>query len=161
VNRIALIISLLAIVYALSGCGNQSPTFTPETVTPSTEPLATVPVEAPNVEDQASLLLALQSSGATAEVVDTVIQDFFTPEGSIVMVNGESVQVFEYESVEAMESEASQVASDGSSVGTSMMMWIDAPHFYRAGRIIVLYVGSNTTVLTLLDNVMGSQFAGR
>lgn len=160
-NRIALIISLLATAYALSGCGNQSPTFTYETVAPSAEPLATVPVEAPSVEDQASLLLALQTSGATAEVVDTVIQDFFTPEGSIVMVNGESIQVFEYESPAAMEEEASQVAPDGGSVGTSMMMWVDAPHFYKAGRIIVLYVGSDITVLGLLDDLMGPQFAGR
>lgn len=60
-----------------------------------------------------------------------------------------------------MENEASQVAPDGGSIGTSMVTWVDTPHFYKAGRIIVLYVGSDETVLGLLAKVMGAQFAGR
>jgi hypothetical protein len=141
---VSLLLALLA--YILSGCGNGA--------TPS-------PTGAPVVEDQASLLVALQAAGATAEVADTIIQDFFTPEGSIIKVNGQDVQVFEYESAEAMEAEAAQVAPDGGSVGTAMMMWMDAPHFYKTGRILVLYVGSDTTVPGLLENVIGPQFAGQ
>lgn len=38
---------------------------------------------------------------------------------------------------------------------------MDIPHFYKAGRIIVLYVGSDETVLGLLEEILGSQFAGR
>ena len=147
---------LLTIVLTLSGCGGQRPISTPTPASPTTEPSV-----APNVEDQASLLFGLQSAGATAELGDTVIQDFFTPEGSIVTVNGADIQVFEYENAEAMESEASQVAPDGGSVGTSMMMWVEAPHFYKSGRIIVLYIGSDTATLDLLQSVMGSQFAGQ
>jgi len=60
-----------------------------------------------------------------------------------------------------MESEASQVAPDGGSIGTSMMMWMDDPHFYKVGRIIVLYIGSDEQTLTLLQSVMGTQFAGQ
>lgn len=137
---------LLLFLYGLSGCGNGA--------TPS-------PAGAAIVEDQAGLLAALQAAGATAEVSDSVVQDFFTPEGSIVKVNGQDIQVFEYESAEAMEAEASQVAPDGGSVGTSMMMWMDAPHFYKTGRIIVLYVGSDSAILDLLENMIGPQFAGQ
>jgi len=53
------------------------------------------------------------------------------------------------------------VSSDGGSIGTSMVAWVDVPHFYKSGRIIVLYVGSETTVLDLLENAVGPQFAGR
>jgi hypothetical protein len=113
------------------------------------------------LEDQASLIAGLQSAGAAVEIGDPVIQDFFTPEGNIIKVNGQDVQVFEYKNAEAMENEASQVAPDGGSVGTSMMMWMAPPHFYKAGRILVLYIGTDTTVLDLLDNVLGAQFAGR
>jgi len=136
---------LLVLASAMSGCGQATPSAT----------------AAPVVEDQASFVAGLQAAGATVEVGDSVVQDFFTPEGQIVKVNGQDVHVFEYESAEAMEAEASQVAPDGGSVGTSMMMWMDAPHFYKTGRILVLYIGSDTAVLGLLDKVLGSQFAGR
>jgi hypothetical protein len=117
--------------------------------------------EAPTVNDQASLMTALQASGAMVETGEAITQDFFTPEGNIIKVNGVDVQVFEYDSVEAMEGEASQVSSDGGSVGTSMVMWMEAPHFYKAGRILVLYVGSDQKILDLLEKVIAPQFAGR
>jgi len=116
--------------------------------------------ESASVEDQAGLIAALQASGASVEMADSISQPFFTPEGSIIKVNGADVQVFEYESVKAMESEASQVSPDGGSVGTAMVSWMDTPHFYKTGKIIVLYVGSDTILLELLEGVLGPQFAG-
>jgi hypothetical protein len=107
------------------------------------------------------LISALESSGATVEIGEPVSQVFFSVAGNILKVNGADVQVFEYESAEEMENEASQVSSDGGSIGTSMVTWIDAPHFYKAGRIIVLYVGSDASVLDLLEAALGPQFAGR
>jgi len=138
---------LLVFAFTMSGCGNAL------TTVPSAQP--------PAVEDQASFLAALQAANATAEIGDFVIQDFFSPEGTIITINGQDVQVFEYENKEAMESEASQVVPDGGSVGTSMMMWMDAPHFYKTGRMIVLYVGSDESTVNLLQQVIGSQFAGQ
>ncbi|MEO7839674.1 MAG: hypothetical protein ABIU06_10010 [Anaerolineales bacterium] len=142
---------LLVIAITVSGCaGNASATISP-----------TSTIESAIVEDQASLVAALQAEGAAIEAGDPVEQDFFSPLGNIIKVNGADVQVFEYESAEAMENEASQVAPDGGSIGTSMVMWVDPPHFYKAGRIIVLYIGSDETVLSLLEQVLGKQFAGR
>jgi len=161
VRNLSLLIILLLTSYAISGCESQSPTSTSEAVEQPIANQTSAPTHAPKVEDQASLLLGLQTAGATTELVDTVIQDFFTPEGSSIKVNGANIQVFEYENAEAMEREASQVAPDGGSVGTSMMMWVDTPHFYKAGRIIVLYIGNNASILKLLDNAIGPQFAGR
>lgn len=114
-----------------------------------------------SVEDKASLISALESAKATVETGDPVSQAFFSPEGSIIKVNGADVQIFEYPNAEAMENEATQVASDGGSIGTNMVMWMDAPHFYKSGRIIVLYVGSDEAVLSLFEQVLGPQFAGR
>jgi len=148
-QRTILLVSLLITALTLSGCGGQNP------ASPS-------PTDSHGVEDQSSLIAALQSAGATAEVVDTISQPFFTPEGVFVTINGEEdVQVFEYEDAQTMENEASQVAPDGGSVGTSMMMWVDKPHFYKSGHILVLYIGNNTGILDLLDKVIGPQFAGQ
>ena len=143
---------LLVIAITVSGCGT-SATATPLSPAASSEPLV--------VEDQASLVAALQASGATVETGDAVTQEFFGPEGAIIKVNGADVQVFEYESPEAMENEAAQVAPDGGSIGTSMVMWMDVPHFYKTGRLIVLYVGSDDAIPGLLEQVLGPQFAGR
>ena len=151
-----LLILFSLLVCVLSGCGSgATTTATPPAAMPSPTTGATA------VEDQASLLAALQAAGATTTVGDTVTQDFFTPQGQIIDVNGVDIQVFEYENAEAMEGEAAQVAPDGGSIGTSMVTWMDAPHFYKAGRIIVLYVGSDSAVKGLLDQVLGSQFAGQ
>ena len=124
-------------------------------------PVTSTPTESFAVKDRASLIISFQASNATAEIVESVFQDFFSPEGSLVRVNGVDIQVFEYETPEAMEQEAAQVSPDGGSVGTSMMMWMDAPHFYKTGRIIVLYVGSDENTLDLLQMVIGAQFAGQ
>lgn len=149
----------VVLLSVLSGCSSGAKA-SPPAATPSLARPSPTTGSAP-VEDQASLLAALQAAGATATAGDTVTQDFFTPQGQIIKLNGADIQVFEYESAEAMEAEASQVAPDGGSVGTSMMMWMDKPHFYKTGRIIVLYVGSDAAIKGLLDQVIGPQFAGQ
>jgi len=140
-------IFLLILVSVISSCGTSA------TPGPSSAPVT--------IQDQASLINALQAAGATVETGDSITQEFFTPEGQTVKVNGADLQVFEYESAEAMEKEASQVAPDGGSIGTSMVTWMAPPHFYKAGRIIALYVGDDKPLLDLLNKVIGSQFAGQ
>lgn len=152
-KRCVWLVSLLFLVYTTSSCKGGSALKVPSTTTPLTTRV---------VLDQAELLTKLRSAGATAEVADTVHQDFFTPEGVLITIDDEEdIQVFEYQTAPAMEQEASQVAPDGNSVGTSMMMWVDNPHFYKSGRLIVLYLGDNPATLSLLNKVMGSQFAGQ
>jgi hypothetical protein len=145
-----LLVLFLAVAIAASGCGGN--------VSTAILPTSTTGVK--GAEDQTSLIATLQAAGATVEVGDPITQPFFTPEGNVIKVNGVDVQVFEYESPEAMESEASQVAPDGGSIGTSMVSWMDTPHFHKAGRIIALYVGSNEAILRLLEKAIGPQFAG-
>lgn len=142
-TKISLFSSLLVLALMLAACGNASAN--------SGGP----------VEDYASLVDALRAAGATVEPGDEVYQDFFTVDGRIIQVNGADVQVFEYETPEAMEAEAALVAPDGGSVGTSMIMWMDTPHFFKAGRILVLYLGDDAAVLDLLEGALGPQFAGR
>lgn len=144
-RRGLLLIFVLVVVYGLNACAESAPLST----------------ESPSVDDQASFLAALQAEGATTEVGDSIIQDFFSVDGQAVRVDGADLQVFEYENAAVMEEDASQVATDGGSIGTSMVTWIDPPHFYKTGRIIVLYLGNDQTILDLLSKVLGPQFAGQ
>jgi hypothetical protein len=113
-----------------------------------------------SVDDLESLIDHLQAAGTTVEVTGTVSQPFFTPQGQVITVNGQDVQVFEYESPADAKVEADLVSPNGSSVGTSIMTWIATPHFYNSGKFIVLYVGSDDETIAHLDSVLGHQFAG-
>lgn len=110
--------------------------------------------EPATVEDQTSLVAAIEAAGATVGTGEPISQPFFSVEGTIIKVNGADVQVFEYESAEEMELESSQIAPDGSSNATTMITWVDTPHFYKSGRTIALYIGSDETVLGLLENYL-------
>ncbi|HSJ56328.1 MAG TPA: hypothetical protein VLC95_04055, partial [Anaerolineae bacterium] len=112
------------------------------------------------VEDHAGLVARLQARGATVEAAGELTQPFFSVDGQMVRVNGHDVQVFEYPTAAAAGSEAAQVLSDGSVIGTTMVNWAAPPHFYRSGRLIVLYVGQDSGIIGLLEEVLGPQFAG-
>jgi hypothetical protein len=112
------------------------------------------------VTDYVSLVDALRAQGATVEPSGDVSQPFFTVEGQVIRVDSQDVQVFEYADEAAADAEAELVAPDGSSVGTSMVSWVAPPHFYKVGRLVVLYVGDDATTIDLLEAVLGPQLAG-
>jgi len=101
------------------------------------------------------LVGALRDAGSSVESAEELEQPFFTVKGKVIRVDGADVQVFEYSDEAAMGAEASQISPDGTSVGTSMMMWVEPPHFWAKGRLIVLYVGSDAGVIENLSGVLG------
>ena len=143
------LIGLTILLFALTACGSVQAANAPESPVVSS---------GGTVEDVTSLIEALR---AEIKLSGTVEQEFFSVTGQIIKIGGVDVQVFEYETAEAMEAEASLIASDGGTVGTSMITWVDTPHFYKLGRLIVLYVGSDEAVLSFLEQTLGEQFAGR
>lgn len=113
------------------------------------------------VKDYESLIENLRAAGLTMKPAGEISQPFFSVKGRIISVNGNDVQVFEYASANSADNEAALVSQDGSSVGTTMITWVAAPHFYKKEKLIVLYVGDNAAVINGLDKVLGKQFAGR
>ena len=112
------------------------------------------------VTDYVSLVDNMRTTGATVEPASEIPQDFFSIEGQVIKVDGADVQVFEYGSEAVAKEEAALVSSSGSTIGTTMVTWVATPHFYKAGRLIVLYVGDNDLVTAVLEEVLGLQFAG-
>jgi hypothetical protein len=114
--------------------------------------------------DYSTLLHYLRDSGASIGEEGESHVPFFGIEGRSVTVNESAIQVFEYANAEAMESEASRVSSDGFTIRkeSSIMSvdWIGPPHFYKAGRIIVIYIGDDDSIIRLLENALEKQFAG-
>ena len=113
------------------------------------------------IQDLDSLVAAFQTAGMIVELGGPIDQPFFKVQGQSLKVNGGDVQVYVYDTAQAMEADASQISADGSSIGTNMADWTGTPHFFKTGNILVLYLGDDQTVLGLLTNILGSQFAGR
>ncbi len=140
IRRLLLVIILLMLLVYGAGCTKEEP------AKPAT--------------DYASLVDNLRTAGATVEPAGEIIQDFFSVRAQVIKVNGDDVQVFEYSDKTAADTEAALVSPDGSSIGTSTPFWVGPPHFYKSGRIVVLYIGENNSVVNMLQNVLGNQFAG-
>lgn len=112
------------------------------------------------VTDYASLVEALEALGAIVEPIEESQLSLFDIAAQSIELNGAQVQVFEFADEAAAQAAAATVGEDGTSIGDSVMRWTDAPHFYHMGRLIVLYVGSDADVLSLLESVLGPAFAG-
>ncbi len=108
----------------------------------------------------ATLISDLKGAGAEVQMGGTLGQPFFSVEARILKVNGEEVQVFEYPYASTADAQAARVSSTGSTVGTSMISWVNTPHFFKKSGLIVLYVGKNQSILDALKKVLGEQFAG-
>jgi hypothetical protein len=113
------------------------------------------------VTDYPSLIKSLRALGAGATVVGDVEQPFFSIKGAMIKVHGEDVQVFQYASAAAADDEAAPISRDGMAVGTRKIFWVGQPHFFKQGRLLVLYVGNTDKVLRSLEAVLGQQFAGQ
>ena len=110
--------------------------------------------------DFMSLVDNLRKSGATVEFEGDVDQPFLGPLGSVIYVNNEEVQVYEYASKEELDADVAEIPADGSDFDTTIIVWHSPPHFYKKEKMIVLYLGKDKKVLNLLEAELGKQFAG-
>lgn len=129
----------------------------------------------PQVMDYGILVDRLREAGATVEEAgETELpgagEPIFSVTSKIIKVNGENVPVLEYSDEAAAEAETKFVSRDGFDLRrppnsenegfAAHVDWIAPPHWYQSGKIIVLYVGQNEKIMNLLEDLLGTQFAG-
>jgi hypothetical protein len=112
------------------------------------------------VTDLVSFIDAAQASGLSVSQSGTVSQPFFAVEGTVVTVDGADVQVFEFADAEDAQAAVAALGPDGNPP-TMMIEWVAPPHFYQAGRLVVLYLGDDPELLQALSDLLGPQVAGR
>lgn len=103
----------------------------------------------------AELVDGLREAGAQVEISGSVEQPFFPVSGQVLEVNGSQVQVFEFADQNGRRQVSDTISSSGDQIGTSLPSWIDQPNFWADGRLIVLYVGQNQSLIDLLSSVLG------
>jgi hypothetical protein len=115
----------------------------------------------------ATLVEALTQQGAAVMVMERMspASHCLSVGARRLVVNGENVYAFEYESAESAGRDASGISSDGRTIASGgnvcMPGWTGPPRFYRQDRLIALYVGTDTDLIRILDRTLGNPFAHR
>jgi len=147
----ALLISCLLFVFAVGAAGFDKDLFGQPTDQRSRDS---------STMDRAGLVAALRAKHVSVEADGDVEQPFLSIAGRMIKIYGEDVQVFQYADAATMEAQAARISSDGSTIGTTKPFWIGTPHFFKRGKLLILYVGDEERVVKALEAVMGRQFAG-
>lgn len=117
------------------------------------------------VEDQVAFIDALRAREFRVEILGNVEQPFLAAAGTRVEVSGPGLeepaelQLFQYESPGAAADDAGSLGPGGAPAGVHVN-WMGPPHFFRAGRLLALYVGADPGVLNLLRELLGEEVAG-
>ena len=163
----ASLIAAMTMALLAAACTRQtekaSSSPTSPTVTNSLSPETTPSVQP--VTDYSSFTSALEADGFTVREGKPAGGDFFAVPGQTVFIDDVLVSAYEYPDPRTLGDVRSSIGRDGYSVptrtgGIAVVEWVATPHFYGAGRLLVLYVGDERRTLEALDSVLGPQFAG-
>jgi hypothetical protein len=159
-QMVVLVLMAMALLATLGACGQPTtgaPTPTPPTLpTPTSQSGPAQP--GAQAQDKASLLDALRQGGMSVEAAGSLQQPFLSVPGESVKVNNADIQVFEYPDEAAVEGDASKITPDGHIRGASIG-WMAQPHFYRSGRLLVIYLWTDPAMLAALESALGKPFA--
>jgi hypothetical protein len=112
------------------------------------------------VRDHVSLIDAMRAQGLTVEPTGSITQPFFPVPGHGLLIDGEDLQVFEFDNPSSANAKAREISPDGETIGKTVVQWIAPPHFFLSGKIIVLYLGDNPELLKHLETALGKPIAG-
>jgi hypothetical protein len=106
------------------------------------------------------LVAGIQTQGVDARAGEESFDPAFNVQSRWINLPNGRVQVLEYDGEAAARAEASSISPDGFQVGHTMVDWVAEPHFFRSGRLIILYVGRESSIVEMLTRMFGPQFAG-
>ena len=105
------------------------------------------------------LAWSLEFPGADVEEVGQITQDSFAVPGRLLRVDRTEIQVFEFAVTGEARQPAASISSGGSTVGTTMIAWVSRPHFFLNGRMIVLCVGKEESIVSPVKGAMRGTIA--
>jgi hypothetical protein len=110
------------------------------------------------------LVINLKDMGYTIKAED-VEKSILLGERKWLTINeSDNISVYLYESNDEMEKDASYLSDDGFSYDNGReavdIGWVSYPHFFKSENMIILYVGENSDIICLFEELVGPQFAG-
>jgi hypothetical protein len=116
------------------------------------------------IVDHVSFVDTIRADGYTVEVLGDVEQPFLSVKGTRLGVRGKEfgsaveVHSFAYANAAAAKADAATIEPDGNPKG-SKIFWVEPPHYYLRGRVLVIYVGRDAKMMALLGRLLGPPFA--
>lgn len=111
------------------------------------------------VDSHDELRAALEAAGLEVEQDETLLDSFFIgTTARFLMVNDAMIQTYEFTDEAAAEAGAQTVNATGTIIGNATVDWVDRPHFYHQGNLIVLYAGEDEAILSALADALGEPF---
>jgi hypothetical protein len=159
----ASLIATLTVLAAATACTG-TPSQQARSVTPSIVGFPPLEVTKP-VTDYSSFTDGLEVAGYHVRQGERLGGDHLFRPGQSVFIDGVRVSTYEYPSEKALDEFKASVSDDAYSIpvhggGIAIVEWVAPPHFYAAGRLLVLYFGHKQRTLDALDLLMGRSFAG-
>ena len=108
------------------------------------------------------LVGSLRGQGQSVSVGDETSPQrngYFSVPSRDVLVGGARLKAFEYDTATKASADAALISADGQPNPRAAIGWIAAPHFYKQGQLIVLYVGCANDIITTLENLLGPAIA--
>lgn len=154
----ALLLLLLSLPVLLGACGDDTPRYDDRGRAVDGTPEADIEVSSPTF----SVLNILRATDNSVKVVGTVSRPFFEgARGNTLLVNGGiEMEVYEFDSKEALENVAKSISPDGMKVNGEEVTWPAAPHMFKTDRVILIYFGEDRDNRAELATAFGQQFAG-
>lgn len=107
--------------------------------------------------DYNNFVNAIKAKGYQVKEIKSQVgsHSFFSVTPKAIKINDEFVTVYEFANNDTAQSQAKTISSDGSKIGNAIIDWVSVPHFYLQGKIIVSYIGRNSAILSVLEEIVG------
>jgi hypothetical protein len=124
------------------------------TITPSSSP------QAEERQGPEGFIADIRDTGAEAEVADSFDGEPLASVQTLICVDREEVRVFTYGTVQERAAASSRIdPEDPTKIGTAIVEWVGSPRFWQRDRIIVLYLGTDESIIDVLTDLIGDPFA--
>lgn len=93
-------------------------------------------------------------------IAGSINQPFIPAKGTLLNIQGEQLQVYEFSNESTANDFSSSVSSNGAVIGSTSVNWAAQPHLFNKSNLVIVYLGNDTLILSTLYSILGSQFAG-
>jgi hypothetical protein len=152
---------LLTVFMLVLACGTPSPSPSSSGAPVPSDAVVSSSLESSPTDPITGLVAGLQAAGADVRRTGGIGTEPLGGQGIGLCVAGQEVMAYVFPTPQQREAIAARIdPSDPTHVGsTTIGEWTGKPKFWQAGRIIVLYLGSDSTVEAGLRSVPGQPFA--
>lgn len=115
--------------------------------------------------DKNAIIKDLKEKGFNPEVTSTQANDntkIFSVDKQIVKIKGGELSLYEYpmDAKGKLEEDIKSIQDNGKTINGVTMTWTTAPHFYKKGRVLVVYDGNSQEIIKALNEILGNPIMG-